>query len=55
MPRKVIYVSRKSRGLSTEPWGTPERTLDESLLVLFKITLCDLLDKKSLIQSNGVP
>ena len=47
--------SRKSRGSSTEPWGAPERTLDESLLALFKITLCDLLDKKSLIQSNSVP
>ena len=47
--------SRKSRCPSTEPWGTPERTLDESLLALFKIPLCDLLDKKSLIQSNSVP
>lgn len=28
---------RKSRGPSTEPWGTTERTLDKALLALLKI------------------
>ena len=52
--RSLMY-NRNKRGPRTEPWGTPDKTLIEQLLVLFSTTRCVLLVRKSLIHSSIGP
>ena len=47
--------NRNKMGPRTEPWGTPDKTLIEQLLILFSTTCCVLLVRKSLIHSSIGP
>ena len=49
------YIAKTKRGPRTEPWGTPDIMLVDSLLMLSSTTCWVMFVKKSLIQSNSVP